>query len=276
MATYVIGDVQGCWEPLERLLDKMNYDPSEDRLWFTGDLVNRGPDSLKVLRFVKDLGKKATTVLGNHDLHLVAAALSGNVRKKDTFQDIIDAPDGDELVRWLRRQPLVHAEDDVLLVHAGLAPQWTADKALALSAEASALMASKQADEFFLKHMYGDLPDLWSDDLKKWDRLRFIVNCCTRLRFGDADGRLDFGHKGAPGSAGGKLMPWFAIPGRETEGRLILFGHWSLLGRVWWPQHKVYGLDTGAVWGKELTGYCIEEHKLFSVKSGTSAAGSED
>ena len=268
MPTYAIGDVQGCFDELQALLTKIRFDATHDRLWFVGDLVNRGPKSLAVLRYVRGLGDRAITVLGNHDLHLVAAQLRGKSRKKDTFDDVLTAPDRNELLAWLRRQPLVHAEGDWVLVHGAVAPQWTVEDALAASAEASKLIADRKADEFFADHMYGNDPDRWVSQLKGWDRLRFIINCCTRMRLCTPDGRLDLEFSGAPGDAPDGLLPWFTVPGRRSAATQVIFGHWSALGRVHWPEHRAWGLDTGCVWGRALTALRLEDRKLFQVQSG--------
>ena len=200
MATYVIGDVQGCYDELCRLLQKLRFDPANDRAWFTGDLVNRGPHSLKVLRLVRGLGARAVTVLGNHDLHLVSAALTGSVRRKDTFQDVLEAPDRDPLICWLRRQPLLHEGAGIIMVHAGLPPQWSLRQARTYCAEAQRLISDRRGEVFLKQHMYGDEPNTWSDDLTGWPRRRFIVNCFTRLRYVDANGHAVLKEKGAPQS----------------------------------------------------------------------------
>lgn len=267
MATYVIGDVQGCYDELQRLLESLRFDPATDRLWFTGDLVNRGPQSLAVLRFVQGLGPAARTVLGNHDLHLIAAGLAGRARGKDTFQDVLAAPDREPLLVWLRQQPLVHVEDGCAMVHAGLAPQWSLEDASALSREAQQWLARPESDEFLRGHMYGDEPRQWSENLRRWERLRFVINCCTRLRVCTADGRVDLRYKSSPAAAPAGLMPWFAVPGRRSAGVTIAFGHWSTLGRVHWPEHQVYGLDTGCVWGGQLTALGLEDRQLYSAPS---------
>ena len=264
VATYAIGDVQGCFDELQRLLKKIAFNPSVDRLWFVGDLVNRGPKSLAVLRFVRSLGERAVTVLGNHDLHLVAAVLSGDVRRKDTFQDVLDADDRDELVAWLRRRPLLHVEDGFVLVHAGLPPQWSLPMARRLCAQASRQVAERSSDRFFRTHMYGDEPRRWSPALEGWERLRFVINCCTRLRMVDADGAVELRYKGTPAASAG-LIPWFRATGRKSARHTLLFGHWSLLGRVHWPRQRVWGLDTGCVWGGKLTALRLEDRRLFSV-----------
>lgn len=272
MATYAVGDVQGCHDELQRLLDAIRFDPAADTAWFTGDLVNRGPDSLGVLRTVRGLGAAAVSVAGNHDLHLVAASLGGRpLKPRDSFQDVLAAPDAAELLAWVRRLPLVHRAEaggrDWLMVHGALAPQWSADDAVRLSTEASARLADTASDVFFREHMYGNEPDRWSESLAGWDRLRFVINACTRMRVCRADGRIDLRFNGPPEEAPAGEQPWFAAPGRRSAGVDVLFGHWSALGRVAWPEHRAYGLDTGCVWGRSLTAMRLEDGRLFSVKS---------
>lgn len=259
--------MQGCFDELQSLLRKIRFDPATDRLWFTGDLVNRGPRSLEMLRYVRGLGDRAVTVLGNHDLHLVAAQLQGRTRHKDTLDDVLDADDRDELLDWLRRRPLVHAEGDWVLVHAGLPPQWTVADALEIGAEASRSIASRRSDRFFRGHMYGDEPTRWAGSLRGWDRLRFVINSCTRLRVCTPQGAIDLEYKGPAGNAPDGLLPWFTVPGRRSAGATVAFGHWSTLGRVHWPQYRVYGLDTGCVWGRKLTALRLDDRRLFSVES---------
>lgn len=252
MAVYAIGDVQGCFDPLRALLDKLNYDPGADRLWFAGDLVNRGPQSLAVLRFVKTL-PNANVVLGNHDLHLLAVA-SGQAphKKHDTFTDVLSAPDRDELLGWLRNCPLLHhdAELGYVLVHAGILPQWDLVTTLRLASEAGTYIRRSDNNELFT-HMYGDLPDHWQDDLGGWARLRIIINAFTRLRYCDAHGRMDLRPKGRPGRQPLHLLPWFQVPGRLTRDTRIVFGHWSTLGI--WDADGVTALDSGCLWGGKLT-----------------------
>jgi bis(5'-nucleosyl)-tetraphosphatase (symmetrical) len=251
MALYAIGDVQGCYDELRRLLEALRFDPAADRLWFTGDLVNRGPKSLETLRFVRSLGSAAVTVLGNHDLHLLAVAQGDSrAKRRDTFGDVLGAPDRDELLAWLRRQPLLHGEGGFYLIHAGLPPQWTIEEAARHAAEVEACLSGEGAEEFF-QRMYGDLPDLWTGSLDYWDRLRFATNCLTRMRYCGRDGRIDLKHKGAPGSQPASLPPWFAAPGRRSAGAKIVFGHWSTLG--FHVENGAYCLDTGCLWGGELT-----------------------
>ncbi|HVT36023.1 MAG TPA: symmetrical bis(5'-nucleosyl)-tetraphosphatase [Nevskiaceae bacterium] len=266
MTVYAIGDLQGCLDPLQSLLAKLDFNVRRDRLLLTGDLVNRGPQSLEVLRFVRSLGKAATTVLGNHDLHLLAAAESGKFGPRDTLDSIMAAPDRDELLGWLRRQPLAHedAETGALLLHAGVAPQWTRAQTLACAAEASSYLNSVNGDRF-LRKMYGNEPDRWDENLGGALRLRFIVNCLTRLRYCRVDGSIDLKHKGPPGSQPDGLLPWFEVPGRKTARDTIICGHWSSLGRVHWPQARVYGLDTGCIWGNCLTALNLLTGELRSV-----------
>ena len=259
MATYAIGDVQGCFEELEALLREIAYRQSEDRLWFVGDLVNRGPGSLDVLRFVKGLGKRAITVLGNHDLHLVTQHEGfERPRKDDTIQDVLGAPDRADLVDWLRTRPLMHVEGDYAMVHAGLVPQWTIGKAAALAREVEEALAAKRYREF-LANMYGSMPDQWGDALRGWDRLRVIVNAMTRMRFCTPEGRMDFKAKGEEAPPG--YRPWFEL--RPSAEQAIVCGHWSALGLQLTP--RLAAIDTGCVWGGSLTALRLEDRKLFQI-----------
>ncbi|MGE3480098.1 MAG: symmetrical bis(5'-nucleosyl)-tetraphosphatase [Gammaproteobacteria bacterium] len=253
MAVYAIGDVQGCQRELMTLLSLLEFNPDTDRLWFVGDLVNRGPDSLEVLRFVKSLGDRAVTVLGNHDLHLLAIATG--TRKPgpgDTFDDILAAPDRDALIDWLRRLPLLHHDAALgyTMIHAGLPPQWDLALAADRAAEVEAVLRSDD-HVAFLRDMYGGKPDLWSESLRGTDRLRFILNCYTRLRFCDAEGRIHLKEKGSPFERDDDLRPWFESPGRASADLNLVFGHWSTLGRYHAP--GVCALDSGCVWGGALT-----------------------
>lgn len=253
MAVYAIGDVQGCHAELARLLERLNVDPAADELWFVGDLVNRGPDSLASLRLVRSLGPAAVVVLGNHDLHLLAFALTGRARVPDAeLRQVLDAPDCAELIEWLRTRPLAHyrADLDTLLVHAGVAPQWSTLQTIELAQEVERALGGPDCRDF-LRHMYGNQPDCWSPELVGMDRQRFIVNCLTRIRFCYADGRLDFTHNGPPGSQPPQLTPWFDMPARATQSSRVVFGHWSALGFLQRP--NLLGLDTGCVWGRTLT-----------------------
>lgn len=266
MAVYAIGDIQGCFDELQALLDKIGFDPARDRLWFTGDLVNRGPKSLETLRFVKALGDRAVTVLGNHDLHLLAVAYG---LKDDTAEDIgniLTAPDRDELIDWLRRRPLLHhdAELGYTLIHAGLPPSWDLAKAQALAAEVETVLRGPDY-RALLEHMYGNEPAQWSDGLTGWERLRFIVNCFTRLRFCDNEGRLALKEKGPPGSQPAPYRPWFTVPNRASAGINIVFGHWSTLGP--WAEPNVFPLDTGCLWGGHLTALRLDgKRQRFTLK----------
>ena len=262
MAVYAIGDVQGCYAPLQQLLERLRFDAARDRLWFTGDLVNRGPQSLEVLRFVKSLGERALCVLGNHDLHLLAvAAGAAKFKKRDTLEEILKAPDRNELLHWLRTRPLLHHDADLgcTLVHAGLLPPWDLGAAQRLAREAEAVLRGEQCVEFF-HHMYGDLPDHWNENLRGHDRWRVIVNAFTRLRYCDLDGNMDLRPKGPPGSQPPDLLPWFQIPSRRSRGQKIVFGHWSALGL--WQGDDVIGLDSGCLWGRTLSAAPVE---FFSV-----------
>ncbi len=253
MATYAIGDIQGCYDELRRLLDHIEFDPATDKLWSVGDLVNRGPGSLSVLRWFQALGERAIVVLGNHDLHLLALA-AGRKRqgKKDTMDDILTAPDRDELLHWLRHRPLLHHSDHkrFAMIHAGLPPQWDLAKARACAQELEVeLRGPGHAD--FLQAMYGNQPDQWSDALAGIDRLRFITNCFTRLRYCTPDGRLLLDEKALPGTQPEGALPWYKVPARASRETRILFGHWSTLGYL--AEHNVWALDTGCVWGRNLT-----------------------
>lgn len=251
MSIYAIGDIQGCFDELLRLLDAISFDQRNDQLWFAGDLVNRGPKSLETLRFVKSLGESAITVLGNHDLHLLAAACDPNKStKKSSLNQILEAPDRDELLDWLRHRPLLHTNDTFCLIHAGLPPQWDLNttRKMALLAE-QALRAPDY--RIFLRQMYGNTPDLWSPDLKGVARLRFIINCFTRMRYCDSEGRLDFDHAGPPGTQPAHLLPWFEVPNRKNSDSRIVCGHWSSLG--YYEGQNCYAIDTGCLWGGQLT-----------------------
>jgi len=250
MALYAIGDVQGCYDELRRLLDLIAFDPGRDRLCFTGDLVNRGPLSLETVRFVRGLGDSAATVLGNHDLHLLAVASGASrTKKRDTFGDILGAPDRDELLHWLRHLPLLHREEEFYLIHAGLPPQWDLPRAARCASEVEAVL--RDGDGEYFSHMYGDEPAQWSERLSGWERLRYITSAFTRTRYCDLAGRLDFQEKCRPGLQASGLVPWFAAPQRRSAGTPVLFGHWSTLG--YYAAADCWGLDTGCLWGGELT-----------------------
>ena len=259
MATYAIGDVQGCYDELQALLGRVGFDRARDRLWFVGDLVNRGPKSLEVLRFVRELGDCAIVVLGNHDLHLVTQHEGFERRRADdTFVDVLGAPDAKELVDWLRCRPMMHVEGNWAMVHAGLLPQWTIPFALFLAKEAeTALRAPSYRD--FLANMYGSKPERWDESLAGWDRLRVIVNAMTRMRFCTPDGAMEFRTTGKNAPAG--YAPWYEIrPGSEPA---LVFGHWSALGLK--LTERLAALDTGCVWGGPLTALRLEDRWLVQV-----------
>ena len=261
MATYAIGDLQGCYSVFRRMLDQLRFEPARDRLWLVGDLVNRGPQSLAVLRFVKSLGTRAVTVLGNHDLHLLVVA-AGHVKQHDgdTLNAILRAPDRDELLDWLRRRKLMHAAGRYAMVHAGLLPQWSIAKALALAREVEAALRRDDYSEF-LRHMYGNQPDRWRDTLTGFDRLRVITNAMTRLRLCTPDGRMEFTHKGEPTGVPRGYQPWFDVPRRRNRTATVIFGHWAALGL--YLDSNVAGLDTGCVWGRKLTAFKLADGKIF-------------
>ena len=264
MSTYAIGDIQGCHQSFLNLLTHCGFDPARDRLWLVGDLVNRGPHSLATLRFVKSLGDAAITVLGNHDLYLLMIAEGVEKRrgKDDTLDEILAAPDRDELLAWLRRQPLCHIEDNYCLVHAGLLPQWTAAQARALASEVEDLLQGDRYHET-LAHMWGSEPAQWSDDLTGWDRMRVIVNAMTRMRFCSPQGAMEFQTKGEVADAPAGYLPWFEVPGRKSAGTVLVTGHWSALGlRV---EPNLLALDSGCLWGRHLTAVRLEDRQVFQV-----------
>ena len=231
MATYAIGDVQGCYSELRSLLRALRFDIRRDRLWFAGDLVNRGPSSLQVLRFVADLGDRAYTVLGNHDLHLVASARGARkLREKDTFHDVLDAQDGEALVDWLRDRPMIHRDPELafVMVHAGIPPAWAIDDAVHFGSELSKALRAPDHSRL-LSNMYGNKPDRWRDSLTGFDRLRFITNAFTRMRYCHGDGRLDLSETRSPGDQDPSLVPWYTLRDSATDGTGIVFGHWATL-----------------------------------------------
>ena len=260
MATFAVGDVQGCLEPLKCLLDRVNFDPSQDKLWLVGDLVNRGPQSLETLRFLYGMRDSVVTVLGNHDLHLLAIANhAARVKKKDTLREILSAPDCDELLFWLRQQPLMHhdAERNISMVHAGIPPQWSIADALARADEMHRVLQDDSLFIPYLDGMYGDHPTAWNDKLAGIERLRVITNYFTRMRFCTADGVLDLDGKEGINTAPAGFAPWFSHPERLTKDDTILFGHWAALeGRC--PAPNTIALDTGCVWGGKMSLYNID------------------
>ncbi len=263
MATYAIGDVQGCFEALQRLLALIHFDRARDKLWFVGDLVNRGPDSLAVLRFVRDLGESALTVLGNHDLHLLAVAAGAQKsRRGDTLEGVLRAADHASLVDWLRARPLMHVQDGYALVHAGLLPDWTIEQAVQLGESVSDSLRTENYIEF-LRAMYGNEPGQWSDSLQGWDRLRVVINAMTRMRICTPGGQMQFAHKGTLADIPAGFMPWYEASQRRGSERTVLFGHWSALGFARLP--GVVALDSGCVWGGLLTAMRLEDRVVFQV-----------
>jgi len=255
MATYCIGDIQGCYDAFERLLAHIGFSPSRDTLYLLGDLVNRGPQSDAVLRYCMALEGSVYALLGNHDLHLLAAA--HGMRKparKDTLSVVLQAPDCARLLDWVRRQPLArqieYAGETLLMVHAGILPQWQVSQVRGLASEVENLLGGPHITTF-LQHMYGSAPNIWRDDLQEWERLRLITNGLTRLRFCTSEGAMDFEQTQNPAQSPPGLWPWFDVPGRRSQETLIAFGHWSSLG--WLCRPDVQALDTGCIWGGYLS-----------------------
>jgi bis(5'-nucleosyl)-tetraphosphatase (symmetrical) len=250
VSRYAVGDIQGCCDELRALLARIGFSADRDRLWLVGDLVNRGPRSLDVLRYVRALGDNAIVVLGNHDLHLLAVACGcRTARRSDTLDEILRAPDRDALLEWLATRPLAHFEAGNLLLHAGVVPQWTTETTLELAREVE--FALRNDPRHLFDHMYGDLPDHWSPELAGTDRLRFAINVLTRMRLCTSDGRIDLRLKGKPPKPGSPWLPWFDVQSRRTRDVRVVFGHWSALGLV--LRADVIGLDSGCVWGGALT-----------------------
>ena len=264
MAIYAVGDVQGCYAELQQLLEQVRFDPAQDKLWLVGDLVNRGPDSLAVLRLVKSLGDSAITVLGNHDLHLLAVAEGvAELHRTDTLDEILNAPDRGELLHWLRNQRLLHAQDGYVLVHAGLLPQWSVAQAENLAREVEAAL---RADDYaaFLERMYGNAPHNWDDGLTGHKRLRVIVNAFTRMRICTTEGEMEFRFKGEVENIPPGYLPWFDMPNRASADSTVIFGHWSALGLK--LEQRVIALDTGCLWGGPMTAIRLDDRKLFQVE----------
>ena len=270
MATWVIGDLQGCFDELQELLHAINYDSERDHLWFVGDLVNRGNQSLECLQFVMNCGERAKTVLGNHDLHLLAVANGIRKEKKsDTLRAILQCAEKEQLLYWLRQQSLlIHStEYNYYVAHAGIYPGWSVREAKSLAKEVQDVL---RGDDYLslLRAMYGDTPTQWSAKLERMDRLRFTINSFTRMRFLDRDGGLNLDCKSTPGEQPQHLLPWYALPQRKTDCDLLLFGHWStlLLGsKKDFSPYRVQPLDSGCVWGGSLTAMRLEDRRLCSV-----------
>lgn len=271
MATYAIGDIQGCFDELKALLAKIKFKPDVDTLWFAGDLVNRGPESLKTLRLIHSLRDNSVIVLGNHDLHLLSCRYLErmNPTKKDTTTELLEAPDCDSLLDWLRMQKLAHHDTTLgfTMVHAGIPPSWNTHQTLELAQEVEAILGGPDFITL-LDNMYGNEPCKWEESLAGWDRWRFVINALTRLRFSSIDGGIDMAYKGPLGSQPECLRPWFELNKRD-KGERIIFGHWSSLKLTSDQEDNfaVYPLDTGAVWGGELTAMRLEDMKKYTVSS---------
>lgn len=264
MSRFAIGDVQGCYEELRALLARVHFSADRDRLWFVGDLVNRGPHSLEVLRLVRALEGNAEMVLGNHDLHLLAVAAGRRrMRRSDTLEAVLEAKDRERLIEWLTHRPLAHLESGDLLVHAGIVPQWTTEATRALAREVESELRTGKVDLF--EHMYGDEPDQWSEHLTGMDRLRFIINVLTRMRVCTPDGHINLDLKGKPPGGQSPWRPWFELENRLTGDVRVVFGHWSALGLV--LRKNLAGLDTGCVWGGALTALDLDTGRTTAVPS---------
>jgi len=264
MATLAIGDVQGCYDQLMRLLEHAGYDEKRDVLWFVGDLVNRGPQSAQTVRFVKKLGARQVTVLGNHDLALLVIA--AGIRKPhrgDTFDELLAAPDRDELLDWLRFQKMMHAGEGYAMVHAGLAPQWNLAQALGLAREVEVALQGPGYREF-LANMYGNEPTRWRDELTGYERLRVIVNAMSRMRLVTPEGTMEFSHRTGLAGLPTGYLPWYDAPGRASRAEQIIFGHWAALGLL--VREDVVCLDSGCVWGRALTALRLEDRRIYQLE----------
>ena len=270
MSTYAIGDIQGCYQPLRCLLKQVAFDPDKDQLWLAGDLVNRGPNSLETLRYLHSLGDAVVAVLGNHDLHLLAIAHGCQSPKaKDTLQEILDAPDRQQLLDWLQQRPLLHHDKKLAytMVHAGIPPQWSLSSAQKFAREVEEVLQGKNAKQFFA-NMYGNQPDCWSKKLSGFDRLRVITNYLTRMRFISDDGALDLNNKRQPSKAAAGTLPWYQHPNRKTHDERLIFGHWAALqGEL--NEANLFALDTGCVWGGKLTTLRLEDQQYFCCECGS-------
>ena len=263
MATYAIGDIQGCAHSLEQLLEQIRFDPASDRLWCAGDLVNRGPGSLRVLRYLKQLGPSAQVVLGNHDLFLLAVADGiAPLRQKDTLRDVLAAEDRTELMEWLRRQPLHYREETYFMVHAGLLPQWSIDEATQLAREVETVLAGSAYREFLHTLFHGNAAH-WDRWLEGHERLVAITRAMTRLRTCTPAGALS-GFSGRPEEAPQGHLPWFRIPHRRSTDHTVLFGHWAALGLH--IEQNLLGLDSGCAWGRQLTAIRLEDRAVYQVE----------
>lgn len=263
MATYAIGDIQGCYYAFIALLERLQFNPKRDTLWLVGDLINRGNGSLDVLRWCYQHQSSIKTVLGNHDLHALAVVNGLKpTHKSDTLQLSIDAPDSGALFKWLRHQPLMIAQDGYVMMHAGLMPQWTISDALAYAAEVEAVLQSDSYANFLL-NMYGNVPNQWQADLTGMDRLRVITNALTRMRICKLDGVMEFSFKGELANIPTGYLPWFDVPNRQSQAAHIICGHWSALGLR--QRNNIHALDTGCLWGGQLTAMSLETREITQV-----------
>ena len=273
MATYAVGDIQGCYDEFRRLLDLLKFNPDKDKLWLAGDLVNRGPASLAVVKHVMSLKNAAIVVLGNHELHLLALSQNRQLKpgKNDTIGQILDSPELDRIVKWLRHQPLFHYDNELkfAMVHAGLPPEWSINDALMHANELSNILSNEVVGKNFLKHMYGNEPSIWDERLEGIDRWKFIANCLTRCRYFTPNGYLEFEEKRPPSLVKGSLRPWYLMPNARWRGTPIVFGHWASLSVTKHTslENQIFPIDTGAVWGRDLTAISLEDKKLFSVSA---------
>ncbi len=266
MSTFAIGDIQGCFTSLIKLLEHINFQQDKDELWIAGDLVNRGPQSLEVLRYIKSLKNRVKVVLGNHDLHLLAVAKGCQSSKKfDTFSDVLEAPDKDELLAWLLTKPMLHYDEklDCAMVHAGIYPGWDLQHAKDYAEEAETMLTAEP--KMFFQNMYGNKPAAWSDDLSRWDRIRFITNTLTRMRYCQKTPNpvLDFANKNKPNTEDRYLTPWLYHDCFKIRQTHIVFGHWSTFGES--KMKNITALDTGCLWGGSLTALNIETKQIFAV-----------
>jgi bis(5'-nucleosyl)-tetraphosphatase (symmetrical) len=271
MTTYAIGDIQGCYDEFRRLLDLLKFNPDKDKLWLAGDLVNRGPASLAVLKYVMSLKDAAIVVLGNHELHLLALSQNQQLKpgRDDTIGQILDSPELELIVKWLRAQPFFHYDNklEFAMVHAGLPPEWSIKDALMHSNDLSQILSDEVKGRNFLKHMYGNEPSIWDEHLEGIDRWKFIADCLTRCRYFTPNGYLEFEEKRHPSLVDDSLQPWYLMPNARWRGTPIVFGHWASLSisKHTSLENQIFPIDTGAVWGRDLTAISLEDKKLFSV-----------
>ena len=265
MAHYAIGDIQGCFDELTALLHKLDFNHGTDTLWLTGDIVNRGPQSLQALQFAMQHSSSVQIILGNHDLHLLAVGYGhGTLKRSDTLSSIINHPDSKKMLDWLRHQPLMVRNDKHVMVHAGILPQWSIEQAESLAREAEAELQSRKYEKFFAK-MYGNKPTAWDEALSGYERLRLIVNVFTRMRVLTYLNELDYDFKATLDKMPLYLRPWFRVPNRQNLSHTIIFGHWSSLGYM--NENNIISLDTGALWGGELTAVNLATHEVTQIPS---------